>query len=113
MIIKEPVINVPYMLIKQDWARDVTSAGIRDWCAGDGKYNRKWTFPCVSPHEYGMFFCFRAREALRQCLPDELKDPTFAACLKDDNTTKHWLQQLMQNLETVTPGQIQTMVPHH
>ncbi|XP_053373503.1 CCR4-NOT transcription complex subunit 9-like [Mercenaria mercenaria] len=44
----------------------------------------------------------RAREALRQCLPDQLKDSTFANCLKDDNSTKRWLMQLQQNLET--PG---------
>lgn len=42
----------------------------------------------------------RAREALRQCLPDQLKDQTFAACLKDDKSTKHWLQQLLSNLES-------------
>ncbi|WAQ94580.1 CNOT9-like protein [Mya arenaria] len=44
----------------------------------------------------------RAREALRQCLPDQLKDSTFVNCLKDDNSTKRWLAQLQQNLET--PG---------
>lgn len=41
----------------------------------------------------------RAREALRQCLPDQLKDNTFSNCLKDDKSTKHWLQQLLANLE--------------
>lgn len=41
----------------------------------------------------------RAREALRQCLPDQLKDNTFANCLKDDNSTNHWLSQLLKNLE--------------
>lgn len=44
----------------------------------------------------------RAREALRQCLPDQLKDGTFMNCLKDDNSTKRWLSQLLKNLET--PG---------
>ncbi|CAI5762755.1 CCR4-NOT transcription complex subunit 9 [Podarcis lilfordi] len=37
----------------------------------------------------------RAREALRQCLPDQLKDTTFAQVLKDDTTTKRWLAQLL------------------
>jgi len=37
----------------------------------------------------------RAREALRQCLPDALRDDTFAECLRDDATTKRWLHQLM------------------
>lgn len=36
----------------------------------------------------------RARDALRQCLPDPLRDETFAECLRDDQTTKKWLQQL-------------------
>ncbi|CAN7986566.1 unnamed protein product [Ixodes hexagonus] len=42
----------------------------------------------------------RAREALRQCLPDQLKDNTFASCLQDDKSTTHWLTQLLKNLET-------------
>lgn len=41
----------------------------------------------------------RAREALRQCLPDQLRDATFANCLQDDKSTKHWLTQLLKNLE--------------
>ena len=41
----------------------------------------------------------RAREALRQCLPDQLKDNTFANVLKDDKTTKSWLSALLKNLE--------------
>lgn len=48
---------------------------------------------------------YRACEALRQCLPDQLKDSTFATCLKDDNSTKRWLSQLQVNLEAPTgPG---------
>ncbi|KAL1417456.1 hypothetical protein MTO96_000557 [Rhipicephalus appendiculatus] len=42
----------------------------------------------------------RAREALRQCLPDQLKDNTFASCLQDDKSTSHWLAQLLKNLDT-------------
>ncbi|KAJ3211763.1 hypothetical protein HDU82_005007 [Entophlyctis luteolus] len=34
----------------------------------------------------------RAKEALRQCLPDPLRDNTFASILKDDLTTKRCLQ---------------------
>ena len=44
----------------------------------------------------------RAKEALRQCLPDQLKDNTFAACLRDDQSTKRWLTQLLKNLEQPT-----------
>jgi CCR4-NOT transcription complex subunit 9 len=39
----------------------------------------------------------RAREALRQCLPDLLRNPQFTACLKDDATTRRWLAQLLVN----------------
>jgi len=42
----------------------------------------------------------RAREALRSCLPDCLKDHTFDAVLKEDPSTKKWLSQLLINLET-------------
>lgn len=42
----------------------------------------------------------RARVALRQCLPDQLRDATFANCLQDDKNTKHWLTQLLKNLES-------------
>lgn len=48
---------------------------------------------------------FRACEALCQCLPDQLKDDTFAACLKDDKSTKHWLAQLLKNLQNLASGQ--------
>ena len=44
----------------------------------------------------------RACEALCQCLPDQLKDETFAACLKDDKSTKHWLAQLLKNIEAMS-----------
>jgi len=40
----------------------------------------------------------RAREALRQCLPDELRDATFVQILKDDITTQRCLNQLLINL---------------
>eukprot|EP00731_Ephydatia_muelleri_P025480 Em0017g563a len=40
----------------------------------------------------------RAREALRQCLPDQLKDSTFSVILKDDSATKKWLSQVLQNI---------------
>jgi len=48
----------------------------------------------------------RAREALRQCLPESLRvDPALqclpepiANCLREDSATKRWLSQLLQNL---------------
>lgn len=46
----------------------------------------------------------RAREALRSCLPDQLKDNMFANTLKDDSTTKKWLSQLLQNLGLTSPN---------
>lgn len=41
---------------------------------------------------------FRAREALRQCLPEPLRDSTFHQVLKDDVATKRCLGQLLINL---------------
>lgn len=38
----------------------------------------------------------KARDALRQCLPDELRDSTFAATLKADPSVLKWLQQLLR-----------------
>ncbi|KAM8720053.1 hypothetical protein ACLKA7_006153 [Drosophila subpalustris] len=49
----------------------------------------------------------RARKALGQCLPDQLRDGTFTQCLQDDKSTKQWLQMLIKNLElgaTQQPG---------
>ncbi|CAG8502990.1 3045_t:CDS:2 [Ambispora gerdemannii] len=40
----------------------------------------------------------RAREALRQCLPEPLRDATFSLVLKDDVNTKRYLAQLLVNL---------------
>ncbi|KAF7491255.1 hypothetical protein SSS_05372 [Sarcoptes scabiei] len=41
----------------------------------------------------------RAREALRHCLPDLLRNNTFNACLANDRPTKNWLIQLLKNIE--------------
>jgi CCR4-NOT transcription complex subunit 9 len=47
----------------------------------------------------------RAREALRQCLPEPLRDATFSAVLRDDAATKRCLAQLLINLsDTVGDG---------
>ncbi|KAK8598089.1 hypothetical protein V6N13_095480 [Hibiscus sabdariffa] len=40
----------------------------------------------------------RACEALRSCLPDMLRDATFSACLREDQDTRKWLQQLLHNV---------------
>ncbi|KAI9728636.1 MAG: Cell differentiation protein rcd1 [Chrysothrix sp. TS-e1954] len=40
----------------------------------------------------------RAREALRQCLPEPLRDATFSPALRDDAATKRCLAQLLINL---------------
>lgn len=47
----------------------------------------------------------RAREALRQCLPEPLRDATFSSVLRDDAATKRCLAQLLINLsDTVSDG---------
>jgi len=48
----------------------------------------------------------RAREALKQCLPDLLRDPSFTACLKDDMTTRRWLAQLLANAGCESAAQV-------
>ena len=41
----------------------------------------------------------RAREALRQCVPEALRDgKTFVEALKDDATTSRWLTTLVYNI---------------
>ncbi|KAH7546766.1 hypothetical protein FEM48_Zijuj01G0236200 [Ziziphus jujuba var. spinosa] len=40
----------------------------------------------------------RACDALRSCLPDMLRDATFSSCLREDPTTRRWLQQLIHNV---------------
>ena len=53
---------------------------------------------------YHLFLPCSAREALRQCLPEQLKDNTFSATLKDDGTTKKWLSQVLQNVGIEPPA---------
>jgi CCR4-NOT transcription complex subunit 9 len=43
----------------------------------------------------------QARKALSHCLPDQLRDNTFAQCLRNDRSTHHSLIQLLANLTTV------------
>ena len=71
------------------------------WCLNKACVSFTWICLCGK----FWFVYFRAREALRQCLPEYLKDnTTFAICLKDDTSTKRWLAQLMKNLQEVTPS---------
>ena len=50
----------------------------------------------------------RARDALRGCLPVQVRDATFVDVLKDDPVTKRWLAQLLYNIgETAQPQQSQ------
>ncbi|KAL6999237.1 CCR4-NOT transcription complex subunit 9, partial [Sarracenia purpurea var. burkii] len=41
----------------------------------------------------------RACDALRSCLPDMLRDATFSTSLREDPTTRRWLQQLLHNVQ--------------
>ncbi|CAH8303406.1 unnamed protein product [Eruca vesicaria subsp. sativa] len=40
----------------------------------------------------------KACEALRNGLPDLLRDPSFSSCLYDDPSARQWLQQLLHNI---------------
>ncbi|VDM43247.1 unnamed protein product [Toxocara canis] len=44
----------------------------------------------------------KALQALRQCLPDQLKDETFSGLLEGDKSMRYWLMQLMKSLGSVT-----------
>ena len=61
----------------------------------------------------------RAREALRQCLPEALRDNSFALHVKDDQTVKRWLNSLLYNLSNAgapaptTQDAPQTTNPNH
>lgn len=47
----------------------------------------------------------RARQALRQCLPEPLRDATFSNVLRDDAATKRCLAQLLINLSDTVSGE--------
>ena len=40
----------------------------------------------------------KAREALRTCLPETLKDQTFAATIKNEESVQKWLSALLKNI---------------
>lgn len=40
----------------------------------------------------------RACDALKNCLPDILRDATFSNCLREDPATRRWLTQLIINV---------------
>jgi hypothetical protein len=53
----------------------------------------------------------RAREALRQCLPEPLRDGTFSGVLRDDAATKRCLATLLINLSDAPEGPLPSF-PH-
>ncbi|KAF8118156.1 hypothetical protein N665_0006s0149 [Sinapis alba] len=46
----------------------------------------------------------KACEALRNCLPDLLRDASFSSCLYDDPSARQWLQQLLHNIRVGSPA---------
>lgn len=66
----------------------------------------------VSTNGFSLSDNARAREALRQCLPEPLRDATFSSVLRDDAATKRCLAQLLINLSdnVVEPGSNQQML---
>mmetsp|Transcript_33589 Transcript_33589/g.48733 ORF Transcript_33589/g.48733 Transcript_33589/m.48733 type:complete len:344 (+) Transcript_33589:6-1037(+) len=50
----------------------------------------------------------RAREALRQCLPEALKDQTFAATIRGEESVQKWLTLLVKN---ITENEASGVVP--
>lgn len=46
----------------------------------------------------------KAREALRTCLPDVLRDPAFAANLPNEDSVQKWLNALLKNIGDSAPS---------
>jgi CCR4-NOT transcription complex subunit 9 len=46
----------------------------------------------------------KAREALRQCLPDALRDQTFANAVRSEESVQRWLTMLLKNLNENVGG---------
>ena len=44
------------------------------------------------------YLCCRAREALRDCLPEALKGNTFAEVLQTEEAVQRWLTSLLKNI---------------
>jgi len=40
----------------------------------------------------------KSRNALKKCLPNSLKDQTFAVVLRSEESVQKWLQQLLKNI---------------
>jgi CCR4-NOT transcription complex subunit 9 len=53
-----------------------------------------FSFPFLRPR----YLFPRAKDALKQCLPDALKDQTFAAALVSEDSVQKWLALLLKNL---------------
>jgi CCR4-NOT transcription complex subunit 9 len=54
----------------------------------------------------------RAREALRQCLPEPLRDATFSPVLRDDAATKRCLAQLLLALSDQAEPAVNSSYAH-
>lgn len=54
----------------------------------------------------------RAREALRQCLPEALNDITFSKLLEQDPSTNRWLMHLLMQLNNDGTPAMQSQQPH-
>jgi hypothetical protein len=59
------------------------------------------------------FICslFRARESLRQCLPDALRDDTFLVVLKQEESVLRWLNLLVKNINDTPNTSVQALKP--
>lgn len=55
-----------------------------------------------------LIWIHRAREALRQCLPEALKDQTFYNAIKGEESVQRWLVLLVKNVSD-NPGPIATI----
>lgn len=54
----------------------------------------------------------KPRNALKKCLPEALRDLTFATVLKSEESVQKWLQQLIKNCNEVNVGIAQVAQQH-
>jgi hypothetical protein len=72
-----------------------------------GKPEVSFPHTCI----YCLIFVDRARDALKQCLPDALKDQTFASALVTEDSVQKWLNMLLKNLNESNLGKQTTLFP--
>jgi len=57
-----------------------------------------------------IYICYRAREVLKDCLPEALRSQAFASILRTEEAVQRWLTTLLKN---ISDGATVTLTPAH